>query len=162
MRNNGQAILTGQTIQGQGQFGISGVVSGQTSGLTITGTQTSQNTSTTTTSSTGTSGNVSTTGNQGNINIPTGTTTTGNTSVSGSINNSERLSGLISNYSSTTTTVTTNYGNSGRYPELELPTSPSPNLTNLTPNLISTQQTTPTSANRNPITPDDVTLRAAS
>lgn len=73
----------------------------------------------------------------------------------------DRLNLLIGNYSDTTVT-TPNYGNSGRYPESNLPTNADPNLFNPIPTNIATNQALPTSSNRNTITPDDVKLRAAS
>lgn len=163
VQNNGQATLASQTVTGTG--GFSGQVSSQNTNQFNTGTQTIGNaqigqigsvsgqvssqsvTQTTTSSSTGSS--------------LTGTQPNGGTSGSSSSVNNNRLNGLISNYS-TSTTVTTNYGTSGRYPETNLPTSPSTNLINLTPIAISTGQTTPTQSNRNTITADDVQLRAAS
>ncbi len=72
-----------------------------------------------------------------------------------------RLSGILSTYSSTTVTRP-DYGPSGRYPAPNLPTAGDPNLPNFTPTNIANDQARPTPANRNPITPDDVILRAAS
>ena len=72
-----------------------------------------------------------------------------------------RLSGIINNYS--TPSGPTNYGPSGRYPEPNLPTGPStPSGPNPTTLGIASDQAPVSPANRNPITPDDVALRAAS
>lgn len=177
VQNNGQATLAGQTVSGNGGFGVSGQVSNQNTNQSNTGTQTiggvqigqtggvsgqvtgQSVTQTSTSTSTVTGSTV--TGSTSTGSSSTGTQPNGGTSGSSSSVNNNRLDGLISNYSSSTT-VTTNYGTSGRYPETNLPTSASSNLVNLTPITIATQQTTPTQSNRNTITADDVTLRAAS
>jgi len=72
-----------------------------------------------------------------------------------------RLNTILNAYSSTTSVTPPSYPG-GRYPEPNLPTGGDPNLVNPTPIGIGNNQTPPTSGNRNPITPDDVALRAAS
>lgn len=62
----------------------------------------------------------------------------------------------------TTTTTRPDYGPSGRFPSGNFPTGADPNLPNNTPVQIASNQARPTDGNRNPITPDDVALRAAS
>lgn len=74
---------------------------------------------------------------------------------------STRLSTIISTYSSTET-VRPDYGPSGRYPEPNFPSGSTPNAPNPTTINIGNDQAPRTPANRNPITPDDVALRAAS
>lgn len=161
IQNNGQATLVGQTVTGSGSFSSS---STQSVNQSVTGTQTIVGVQFVQTG--GVTGQVTgQTGSQptgtGSQPVGSGSQPNGGTSSSPSTGNNDRLNGLISNYS-TTVPTTPNYGTSGRYPEANLPTAPSSNLVNPTPITIATSQTTPTQSNRNTITPDDVTLRAAS
>lgn len=150
-QNNGQIGLGSTILTGGLNFSQNGNAS-QSNNTNQSGTGNQPNTGTST-------GSSPATGNQPN-------TTAGTTSQPGtntnSLPNNDRLNTLIGNYSTTTTTTIPNYGNSGRYPEPNLPTGSSPNLVNPTPLNIATNQAQPTSANRNTITPDDITLRAAS
>jgi hypothetical protein len=94
-------------------------------------------------------------------NSPSGGSPSGGSPSGGSPSDAQLLN-LLNNYSSPTPgSSSPNYPNN-RYPEANLPTGSTPNLLNPTPLLISTGQSQPTDANRNPITPDDVKLRAAS
>lgn len=83
-------------------------------------------------------------------------------SPSGGSPNNGRLNDILSAYPSSGAPSTPNYGNSGRYPEPNFPATPDPNLFNPFPAQIGSDQAPRTPANRNPVTPDDVALRAAS
>ena len=93
---------------------------------------------------------------------PSGGSPSGGSPSGGSPSGPGRLDGILSNYGGPTSTPSLNYpGN--RYPEPNYPTGTSPSGGyNPTPGQIGNSQTPPTSGNRNPITPDDVILRAAS
>lgn len=126
-------------------------------------------------------GSVTVTGSQGNVvatggpagsnlspaggapggNGPTGGAPGGNAPSGGSPSDAQLLN-LLNNYSSPTPGSSSPNYPDNRYPEPNFPTAPTPNLLNPTPLLISTGQSQPTDANRNPVTPDDVKLRAAS
>lgn len=94
-----------------------------------------------------------------------GSTSTNSASGSSSaaINNA-RLNALITQHSSFITDVTTtNFNYEGnRYPEPSLPTGGDSTAVNVQINQINSQQATPTTSNRNQITADDVSLKAAS
>lgn len=151
---------TGSSSQFNGNNGflINGIQSGTTG---TTGTGGSISGSITTTGSSSTSGTTRVNGNNG-VTITGGNPSGGvsPTGISGSSSTS-RLNQIITTYSSITDVSTPNYpGNT--YPVPKLPTGANPSVPNVTPLIISTTQTTPTIANRNTITADDVTLRAAS
>lgn len=91
----------------------------------------------------------------------TGGSPSGGSPSGGSPSGPGRLDGILSAFGGPAGTPNLNYpGN--RYPEPNYPTGGSPSGFNPTPGQIGSSQTPPTSGNRNPITPDDVALRAAS
>lgn len=106
--------------------------------------------------------NGSPTGNQpnGNGNQPTGNQPNAGNGAPNAPNN--RLNDLLNSLPSGNAPVLPNYGNSGRFPVPDFPTAADPNLFNPTPLNIASDKSAPTPANRNPITADDVALRAAS